>query len=89
MNIDECKDLLQSTLQRVFSSGSEWMRFLTVAARFYKYPFTDQLLIYAQQPNASACADLHIWQDAMRDVYKRQIRGRLSRKGAACRPRRH
>lgn len=70
MNIDECKDLLQSTLQRVFSSGSEWMQFLTVAARFYKYQFTDQLLIYAQQPNASACADLHIWQDAMR----RQIR---------------
>lgn len=70
MNIDECKDLMQSTLQRVFSSGSEWMRFLTVAARFYKYTFTDQLLIYAQQPNASACADLHIWQDVMR----RQIR---------------
>lgn len=68
--VDYFKRLLQSTMQSITESADAWMRFLTVAARFYKYPFADQLLIYAQQPTATACADVHIWQD----VIHRQVR---------------
>lgn len=68
--VDYFKGLLQSTMQSVTESADAWMRFLTVSARFYKYRFADQLLIYAQQPTATACADVHIWQDVMH----RQVR---------------
>lgn len=64
------KDLLQETMRRVLSSSSEWTKFLTPAARFYKYSFAEQLMIYAQQPNASACAEPWIWQM----LFRRQFR---------------
>ena len=38
-----------------------WQRFLLTAARVYKYPFADQLLIYAQRPEATACASIELW----------------------------
>lgn len=41
------------------------MKFLTSAARIYKYPFKEQLLIYAQNPDATACASIEIWNKRM------------------------
>ena len=47
--------------QRVRSDGDNWSEFLTCAARNHKYDFRDQLLIYDQRPNATACADIELW----------------------------
>lgn len=60
-------ELAAETSRKVTRSPEEWCRFLTTAARFYKaYDFDDQLLIYAQKPNATACADMPTWNNKMR-----------------------
>ena len=46
-------------------SWQEWTGFLTTAARLYKYPFHEQLMIYAQRPDATACAEYDLWNDRM------------------------
>ena len=46
-------------------SWQEWAGFLTTAARLYKYPFHEQLLIYAQRPDATACAEYDLWNEKM------------------------
>ena len=43
-----------------------WMRFLDTASRMYKYSFDDQILIYTQRPNATACASMDLWNTRMR-----------------------
>lgn len=59
------KNLLNETADRVFSSSAEWDSFLSVQARVFKYGFSDQLLIYAQNPNATACAEMPVWNERM------------------------
>lgn len=60
-------ELAAETSRKVTHSPEEWCRFLTTAARFYKaYDFDDQLLIYTQKPNATACADMPTWNNKMR-----------------------
>ena len=60
-------ELAAETSRKVTHLPEEWCRFLTTAARFYKaYDFDDQLLIYAQKPNATACADMPTWNNKMR-----------------------
>lgn len=60
-------ELAAETSRKVTHSPEEWCRFLTTAARFYKaYDFDEQLLIYAQKPNATACADMPTWNNKMR-----------------------
>ena len=46
-------------------SWQEWAGFLTTAARLYKYPFHEQMMIYAQRPDATACAEYDLWNDKM------------------------
>ena len=46
-------------------SWQEWAGFLTNAARLYKYPFHEQLMIYAQRPDATACAEYDLWNNRM------------------------
>ena len=46
-------------------SWQEWAGFLTIAARLYKYPFHEQLMIYAQRPDATACAEYDLWNNRM------------------------
>lgn len=59
-------ELAADTSRKVTHSPEEWCRFLTTAARFYKaYDFDDQLLIYAQKPDATACADMSTWNNKM------------------------
>lgn len=48
-------NLAEKTAKRVSQNRESWMKFLTSAARIYKYPFKEQLLIYAQNPDATAC----------------------------------
>ena len=50
------QNLAAKTLKEIYSSSDYWMSFLNTASRIYKYPFVDQILIYAQMPEATACA---------------------------------
>ena len=54
-------DLYGETLTQISNSPDNWMSFLECAAMNYKYPFNDQILIYAQKPNAIACAKIETW----------------------------
>ena len=57
------------------SSWNEWTLFLDTASRLYKYPFSDQLLIYAQRPDATACASMELWNETMHRWVKRGSKG--------------
>ena len=53
--------LAEETAKEVVKNETAWKRYLTTAARIYKYPFQEQLLIYAQRPDATACASIEVW----------------------------
>ena len=54
-------ELAASTARDITSSAGKYMAFLTTAANNFKYRFLDQLLIYAQKPDATACAEIDFW----------------------------
>jgi len=70
--LEKVKELAAQETEKITSSPSAWMDFLDTACRVYKYPFEDQILIHAQRPDATACADLKTWNDPM---YRRVKRG--------------
>ena len=53
---------------QITSSYQSWTYFLTTAARLYKYPYHEQLMIYAQRPEATACADYELWNNFCYDT---------------------
>ena len=57
--------LAEDTAKEIAKNGQEWTRYLTTAARLYKYPFNEQILIFAQRPDATACAELPLWNDRL------------------------
>ena len=57
--------LAKETAAEVVKNCEEWMKYLTTAARLYKYPFREQLLIYAQRPDATACDSIELWNERM------------------------
>ena len=59
----------------VAANPQEWMRFLDTASKLYKYTFPEQLLIYAQRPEATAVASMEIWNQKMYAGSKRDPRG--------------
>ena len=61
----EIYSLAGETTKRVTADSREWMNYLATAARLYKFPFEDQILIYAQKPEATACASIKIWNEKM------------------------
>lgn len=63
--------LARETMARIVGSPAEWESFLRSAARMYKYAFPEQVLIYAQRPNATACATLEQWN---RCRYRRWVK---------------
>ena len=67
--------LSAETASRIMGSGESWTSFLSAAARLYKYTFQEQLLIYAQRPDATACAPYEVWNDRMRRYVKRGSKG--------------
>ena len=62
---DTILQLAKDTEKRVIRDAESWMDFLFVAGHFYKYPFQDQMLIYAQRPDATACASMELWNQRM------------------------
>jgi len=76
--------MAKKTAKRIARNGEEWTKFLGTAARLYKYPFEDQMLIYAQRPGARACASLETWNEKMFCWVNRGAKGiaLIDRKGA-------
>ena len=67
--------LADNTAGRITHSHQEWTGFLKTAARLYKYPYHEQLLIYAQRPDATACAEYDLWNSQMRRYVRRGSKG--------------
>lgn len=67
--------LAEDTARQIARNGQEWMKYLDTAARLYKYPFNEQMLIYAQRPDASACASLETWNEKMNCWVNRGAKG--------------
>ena len=67
--------LADDTARQVTGSYQAWTAFLTTAARLYKYPFPEQLMIYAQRPDATACAEWDFWNQRMRRYIRRGSKG--------------
>lgn len=72
---DYISDLAEETANKIVQNDEEWRRYLTTAARLYKYSFREQLLIYAQRPDATACASIEIWNERMHCWVKKGSRG--------------
>ena len=63
--VQEIRGMAEWYATDIASSPADWMKYLDTAARLYRYSFTDQLLIYAQRPQATACASLELWNQKM------------------------
>lgn len=63
--LGDIRDLAEAHASSISSSPRDWMNYLDTAARLYRYPFMDQLLIHAQRPQATACASLELWNQKM------------------------
>ena len=59
------------TAEQITGSYQKWTAFLTTAARLYKYPYNEQLMIFAQRPEATACAEYDLWNKQMRRYVRR------------------
>lgn len=68
-------ELAEITSRQLTDSTENWTSFLTTAARLYKYPYHDQLMIYAQRPDAAACADFETWNKRMGRYVRRGSKG--------------
>ena len=73
--LQDIRELAQEHATLVSSSPRDWMGYMDTAARLYRYPFTDQLLIHAQHPQATACASLELWNEKMFRWVNRGARG--------------
>lgn len=63
------------TARQITASREQWTDFLRLAGRLYKYPFAEQLLIYAQRPEAEACAEYDFWNNRMQRYVRRGSKG--------------
>ena len=73
--LQKISELANQTAQAVTQDANGWMRYLDTASRLYKYPFDEQLLIYAQRPDATACASMELWNNTMRRWVKPRSKG--------------
>ena len=67
--------LASDTARRLTGNWERWADFLSLAGRLYKYPYSDQLLIYAQRPDATACAEYDVWNNRMNRFVRRGSKG--------------
>lgn len=73
--LDEIRGLAEYHAAHISSSPRDWMNYLDTAARLYRYPFMDQLLIHVQRPKATACASLELWNEKMLRWVNRGAKG--------------
>ena len=69
------RQMAEQVSTRLVGSWKEWTAFLTTAARLYKYPFHEQMMIYAQRPDAIACAEYDLWNGKMGRYVRRGSKG--------------
>ena len=67
--------MAEDTARQITGSYQDWTSFLRTAARLYKYPYHEQLMIYAQRPDATACASFDLWNNTMRRYVRRGSKG--------------
>ena len=67
--------LASDTARRLTGNWEQWADFLSLDGRLYKYPYPDQLMIYAQRPDATACASYEVWNNRMNRYVKRGSKG--------------
>ena len=67
--------MADDTARKITGDYLDWAAFLNTSSRLYKYPFHDQLMIYAQRPDATACATYDLWNDTMRRYIRRGSKG--------------
>ena len=67
--------MAEKVATQLTGSWQEWAGFLTTASRLYKYPFHEQLMIYAQRPDATACAEYDLWNEKMGRYVRRGSKG--------------
>ena len=72
---NDIRELAQQNARWVSNSPKDWMNYLDVAARLYRYSFKDTLLIHAQRPDATACAELEVWNKKMNRWVNRGAKG--------------
>ena len=72
---EEYLALAQRAANGLIRYWESWTDYLTTASRLYKYPFADQLMIYAQRPDATACADYDVWNSRMNRYVRRGSKG--------------
>lgn len=73
--IDNIFQLSKEKTKQIVSSGEDWKKFLKSSAYMYKYPFEDQVLIYALRPDAKACATMEFWNRRMYRWINRGAKG--------------
>ena len=73
--LQDIRDLAQEHAVSVSGSPRDWMDYMDTASRLYRYSFSDQLLIHAQHPEATACASLELWNEKMFRWVNRGARG--------------
>ena len=73
--LQQYSQLADFTVTQITGSYQSWTDFLTTAARLYKYPYHEQLMIYAQRPDATACADYELWNKRMGRYVRRGAKG--------------
>ena len=69
------REMADQTAAGLVLGHENWTSFLQAMARLYKYPYHEQLMIYAQRPDATACASYEIWNNQMRRYVQRGRRG--------------
>ena len=74
-NLEFYSAMASYTATHLTDSWQRWTAFLTTASRLYKYPFHEQLMIFAQRPDATACAEYDLWNDTMRRYVRRGSKG--------------
>ena len=67
--------MAEDAARQITGSREQWTAFLRTAARLYKYPYHEQLMIFAQRPDATACAEYDLWNDTMRRYVQRGSKG--------------
>ena len=69
------RQMAEQVSTQLVGSWKEWTAFLSTAARLYKYPFHEQMMIYAQRPDATACAEYDLWNEKMGRYVRRGSKG--------------
>lgn len=74
-NVQALAQMADRAATQITASHTDWTDFLKTAARLYKYPYHEQLIIFAQRPDATACAGYELWNEKMRRYVRRGSKG--------------